>query len=257
MGLESLARIAQDAQYHVDGIESMIPQEEEAYHHSLDRPAVARKQGNWVYSMSALLAPERPLSQFYLDRIVPVSLWHTKTAHIIGGGNSKRQPELATFAVHRADGGWSYLPLDALIAGSHEADTMCVAHEGFSLRFTFDIEDDSHLSVHAQAEFTYDRPDTAYLHLPLVLRASETLRIGADREFTLSEKRLDLSGVEKISYGNWSAELPQSARLTWPFYTYYPYGDIRVPENIHNALGVLAVPLRHDGRWVSVRFSIN
>ena len=257
MGLESLARIAQDAHYHVDGVETAIPQQEHSYRHTLDRPAVACKKGSWVYSMSALVAPERPLSQFYLDRIVPVSLWHAKTAHIIGGGNSKRQPELATFAVHRADGEWSYLPLDALIAGSREADTMCVAHEGFSLRFTFDIQDDTRAVVRAQAEFTYDRPDTAYLHLPLVLHAGGTLEAGAGRSFTLSARRLELSGVGELSHNGWRASLPPAARLSWPYYTYYPYGDVRVPENIHNALGVLAVPLKNDGEWVEISFSVD
>ncbi len=257
MGLESLARIAQDAYYHSAGEEATIPQQMPSYRHTLDRPAVVRKQGDWVYSLSALVSPERPLSQFYLDRIVPVSLWNSATGAIIGGGNSKGQPQLATFAVHRADGSWSYLPLDALLAGSADADTMYVAHEGFSLSFTFDIEDDSRATVRARAEFTYERPDTAYLHLPLVIHAGGTLDAGEGRTVTLDKKPLELTGARRISHNGWSVFLPGSATVTWPVYTYSPYGNVRVPENIHNAQAVLSVPLSVDGQWVEVRFSID
>jgi hypothetical protein len=256
-GLEALARIAQSAHYHVDGEEATIPQQLPSYHHALDRPAVVRKSGGWVYSMSALVSPERPKSQFYMDRIVPVSLWNIATGAIIGGGNSKGQPQLATFAVHCSDGQWSYLPLDALIRGSFDADTMCVAHEGFSLRFTFNIENDSHATVRAQAEFTYDRPDTAYLHIPLVMHPGGTLDTGEGGSFTLDEQPLEITGGKRISHNGWSALLPAAATLTWPFYTYHPYGSVRVPKNIHNAQAVLAVPLTNDGEWVEVKFRVN
>ena len=92
-----------------------------------------------------------------------------KCQHIIGGGNSKDQPELATFMVKRADGSRGYLPLDALISGNWDADTMSVAHEGFSLRLTITPEDDSNAVISVQAESTYSRSDSVFLNLPLRL----------------------------------------------------------------------------------------
>lgn len=256
LGLAALARIAQDAHYHTDGHEAPIPQERHSYRHRLDRPAVVKKIGPWVYSMSALVSPERPLSQFYLDRICPISLWHQKCHHIIGGGNSKGQHELATFAVKRADGNWSRLPLDALISGNWDADTMSVAHEGFSLRLTITPEDGSPVTISAQAERTYDRPDSVFLNLPLRLLLGQKLEIGNGAAYILSDTEIRLCGVSSLSHNHWRLSLPENARFMWPYYTYTPYGPERVPENIHAALGVVTIPLVPDSRWVHISFTV-
>jgi len=256
MGLESLARIAQNTHYHTDGAEAPIPQELPAYRHTLDRPAVVKKKGAWAYSFSALISPQRPLSQFYLDRTCPISLWHAKCRHIIGGGNSKAQPELATFMVKRADGSCGYLPLDALILGNWDADTMCVAHEGFSLRLTITPVDDSNAEISVQAESTYNRRDTVFLNLPLRLLPGQQLSTDTGKSWKIGEDEIRLENAEEISHNHWRITLPANASFTWPYYTYNPYGSVRVPQNIGAALGVLSVPLEPDSRWTKVRFSV-
>ena len=255
LGLESLARIAQDTYYHSDGPEAEIPQQMHSYHHSLDRPAVVRKTGDWVYSISALISPVR-LSQFYLNRTVPVSLWNEKTEHIIGGGNSKDQPELATFAVLRKDGSWSVLPLDALIIETEKSDTVCVAHDGYSLKLMFELVDDSHAVIHAQAERSYKSTDKVFLNLPFILHEGNTLSYGSNN-VTLSEDELTIQGPETVSHNGWKIEVPENGKLMWPFYTYSPYGSVRVPKNIHRALGVLSVPLdAYSGDWIAIPITI-
>ncbi len=259
LGLNALARIAQNAHYHTDGPEAPIPQELHTYRHTLDRPAVVKKKGHWVYSISALVSPQRPLSQFYLDRIVPISLWHAKCRHIIGGGNSKAQPELATFAVKRADGSCGYLPLDALISGNWDADTMSVAHEGFSLRLTITPEDDFNAVISVQAERTYQRRDSVFLNLPLRLLPGGELETGNGKSYKLAENEIRLSGASlggSLSHNHWRITLPESARFVWPYYTYNPYGPVRVPKSIGAALGVVTIPLEVDSRWINVRFSV-
>ncbi|MFH1070269.1 MAG: hypothetical protein V1794_11670, partial [Candidatus Glassbacteria bacterium] len=255
LGLESLARIAQAAHYHTDGPELPIPQELPKYRHELDRPAVVKKDGPWVYSMSALVGPSRPLSQFYLDRVAPISLWHERTGFIIGGGNSKGQPELATFSVKRADGSLDCLPLDGLIRGNWDADTLCVAHEGFSLRLTFILRDANTAVIRAQAERTYDRRgDSAQLNLPLVLHPGAALvSDGATR--TLGDDPLTLDSPKSIAAAGWTIQPPAGAHFQWPCYIYNPYGDVRVPKDVRNALAVLSVPLE-DRNWVEVKLTI-
>ncbi|HLA39763.1 MAG TPA: hypothetical protein VJ417_07195, partial [Candidatus Glassbacteria bacterium] len=256
LGLESLARIAQAAYYHADGPELTIPQELPKYRHELDRPAVVKKDGPWVYSLSALVGPTRPLSQFYLDRIAPISLWHEKTRHIIDGGNSKGQPELATFSVKRSDGSHDYLPLDALVRGSLDSDTLCVAHEGFSCRLVIGLLDSGTAVLRAQAERTYDRGgDTPQLNLPLVLHPGMTLTTDSVSR-TLGEEEILLDQPESISAGGWRLTLPRSAVFQWPYYIYNPYGEIRVPKDIHNAMGIVSLPLK-DENWVEVKLTIN
>jgi hypothetical protein len=256
LGLAALARIAQDAHYHTEGEEASIPQEMNTYRHTLDRPAVVKKNGLWVYSMSAMISPPSPYNQFFLDRICPISLWHERCRHIIGGGNSKNQPELATFAVKRSGGGWDYLPLDALIAGNWDADTMSVAHEGFSLRLTITPENDSEATISAQAESTYERGDSVVLHLPLRLLLGQELKVSSGATYTLDRNEIRLADISSLSHNHWRLTLPENASFQWPYYTYTPYGPVRVPENIHSALGVVTIPLIPDSRWIQVRVNI-
>ncbi|MEA2064506.1 MAG: hypothetical protein U9P14_12455 [Gemmatimonadota bacterium] len=257
MGLGALARIAQNLHYHTEGPEAPIPQEARSYRHKLVRPAVVKKEGPWVYSISALVSPERPLSQFYLDRIAPISLWHSECKHIIAGGNSKGQPELATFSVKRSDGSWSCLPLEALLAG---ADTLCVALEGFSLRLAITPEGPEKAVIAAHLQRTYDRPgDSCFLNLPLRLHPGRELVTGAGENYTLSDKRIHLDSASAkgiISHNGWSVALPDDARFTWPFYTYTPYGPVRVPERLNAAMGILSVPLDGQEDSTRLRFSI-
>jgi len=259
VGLNALARIAQDAHYHTDGAEAPIPQELPAYRHTLDRPAVVKKNGPWVYSMSALLSPPSTHNQFFLDRIVPISLWHRNSGHIIAGGNSKGQPELATFMVKRADGSTGDLPLDALISGSWDADTMCVANEGFSLRLTISPEDGSNAVLSVQAERTYNNRDTVFLNLPLRLLPGGEFETGGGKSYKLAENEIRLSGASlggSLSYNHWRISLPESARFIWPYYTYTPYGPVRVPRNIRTAMGVVSIPLRPDSSWLRLHLSV-
>ncbi|MBW7995981.1 MAG: hypothetical protein FVQ81_05285 [Candidatus Glassbacteria bacterium] len=255
MGLSALGRLAQDAHYHSDGPEAEIPQQIPSYRHTLAaRPAVVRKNGNWVYSICALVSPDSPLNQFFLDRIMPVSLWHTRTGAIIGGGNSKGQPGIVTFAAVR-NGDLDAHPLDGLLRGSWDGDTLCVAEEGFSCRLTFVTVDDNTTLIRAKAENTYNHRNTALLQLQFRLHDGGTVTVNGQSS-TLSAERIEREGALRIAHNGWSASLPEGSRFEWPFYTYYPYGSVRVPENLHNAVGRAAVTLP-DGEWVEVRIRVD
>ena len=256
LGLEDLGRIAQDAHYHVEGGEATIPQEMPDYRHQLDRPAVVVKRGDWTWSYSALVSVYSPRNQFFLDRIMPVSLWHAGTRHIIGLGNSKGQPELATFAVKRG-GELTAHPLDALIRGSWDSDTMCVADEGFSLRLVIGAVDQRTATIRVMCENTYNNTDSVFLNLPLRLHPGGTLAAGPAGSFKLEEEEISLNGLSTLSHNGWTAILPPDSRFYWPFYPYFPYGDVRVPKVLRRAAGRLSVPLNHEGRWVEVRFRID
>ena len=155
--------------------------------------------------------------------------------------------------MRRADGSHDCLPLEALIRGAGESDTLCVAHEGFSLRLTILYPDSCTALIRACSERAYDRPgDTAQLNLPLVLRAGTVLaRDGGS--FTLDETPRSLNGPGRLAYGGWKLSMPEGSSFVWPYYTYNPYGEIRVPKNISAAVGVLSLPLVEDKRWVEIR----
>ena len=66
--------------------------------------ALARRSGDWFYCLSAYLTPRDKRSglsrsRWNMDRQSYLGLWHEGSGLIVGGGNSKHQPELATFEV--------------------------------------------------------------------------------------------------------------------------------------------------------------
>ncbi len=254
MGLATLGRLAQDAQYHSDGPEATTPQQMPSYRHVLDRPAVVRKNGSWVYSISAIVSPESPLNQFFLDRTMPVSLWHNRTGSIIDGGNTKLQPELVTFAAVR-DGKLDAHPLDGLLRGSWDGDTLCVAEEGFSCRMTFVTVDDNTTLIRAKAENTYNHQNTALLQLQMRLHDGGTASINGSST-TLTAEKIEHKGPLTLAHNGWSAKLPAGSSFQWPVYTYHPYGSVRIPENLHNAVGRVAVDLP-NGEWVEVQITVD
>jgi hypothetical protein len=254
MGLSALGRLAQDAHYHTDGPEATVPQQMPSYRHVLDRPAVARKSGSWVYSISAIVSPESPLNQFFLDRTMPVSLWHQKTGSIIDGGNTKLQPELVTFAAVR-DGKLDAHPLDGLLRGSWDGDTLCVAEEGFSCRLTFVMVDDNTTLIRAKAEKTYNHDNTALLQLQMRLQDGGMASFNGGST-KLGAARIEHHGALNLAHNGWSAELPEGSSFQWPVYTYHPYGSVRIPENLHNAVGRVALDLP-NGEWVELKITVD
>ena len=259
IGLSNLGRIAQDAFYHTDGPEAEIPQEQDSWSYSLDRPALVRKQGPWTWSYSAIVSVPSPYNQFFLDRICPISLWHEKTGHIISGGNSKNQPQLATFAVKRRDGAWDYMPLDALMEGGGESDTMCLAIDGYSLRLNISAQGNSSAAISIRADKTYNVKDILFLNLPLKLIPGREITTGGGNSYKLERDTVSLSGQEidgSLKYGDWRIELPGEARFTWPYYTYSPYGPVRVPEYLPLAVGLISIPIEPDSRWQSFPIEI-
>ena len=259
LGLVELGRIAQDAYYHTDGPEEKIPQEMDSWHYSLDRPAIVRKDGPWTISYSAIVSVPSPYNQYFLDRICPISIWHEKTGDIFAAGNSKNQPQLATFAVKRKGGVWDYMPLDALMSDGEKSDTMCLSLDGFSIRLSITTENETTAHINYCTEKTYNVKDTLFLHLPLKLTPGQEITTGDNHIFKLDKTDISLSGNKicgSLSYGGWKITLPERAGFNWPFYTYSPYGPVRIPEYLPMAVGLVSIPLESDGDWQSIPVQI-
>ena len=152
------------------------------------------------------------------------------------------------------------MPLDALLAGNENADTLCVAHEGFSLKLAITPQGSSDASVWAGMEATYDRSgDSCFLNLPLILHPGGELTTGTGKKFILGREKISLSADDcggTLSYNGWAVSLPEDARFIWPYYTYTPYGDVRVPENIGSAVGILSVPLSGEKDSTLLNFQV-
>ena len=66
--------------------------------------ALVRRSGDWFYCLSGYLTPREKRSglsrtRWNMDRQNYLGIWHEGSGLVVGGGNSKHQPELATFEV--------------------------------------------------------------------------------------------------------------------------------------------------------------
>lgn len=66
--------------------------------------AIVRRDGDWFYCLSGYITPPELRSgmsrvRWTMDRQAYLSIWQQQSGLIVGGGNSKHQPELATFEI--------------------------------------------------------------------------------------------------------------------------------------------------------------
>jgi len=112
--------LASTWQYVPEGSEKAPPQSRRSYaaaHPPKGRRAFVRRQGPWFICLSGYLTPPREReknagSRWIMDRAQHVSIWHEKAGLVVGGGNSKNDPDRSTFVVwsgnrctHVADSG--------------------------------------------------------------------------------------------------------------------------------------------------------
>jgi hypothetical protein len=168
------------------------------------------------------------------------------------GANSKRQPELATFA-EKLLGQTVHRPINTRLQMSDAQDRLSLAYNTFFSDLY--VPPPSARAVSLRFVITgRGRPaDDPTLTLQLVLKAGEMLTTGAGPQITLSGDRLELSNLGGwISHRGWKLKVDPTAKLVWPVYPFNPYAN--APEtNIQYAVGALSVPLRlksQPGRYI-------
>jgi hypothetical protein len=274
LSMNTLGRISQDALYYHEGPIEAPPQALPAYVHRMEAPAGIRKSGPWVVCLSGLIDTQAVDNQFYLDRQANLSVFHEKLGLIVSGGNSKRQPELATFSeTLTGEGAWPaqrsvfHLPVSSRLEMGEAADRLSLAYNSFWADLFVPRPDESRLRLRFVINGKGEPPEEARLTLQLCLKAGEVVETGAGRRFTAGAEPIALSPEElggSLGHHGWSLETPPGARLAWPVYPFNPYAD--GPETgLEYAVAALSVPLRlkaQPGRYVrpqeqEIAFSIS
>ncbi|HWQ53956.1 MAG TPA: hypothetical protein VN442_09735 [Bryobacteraceae bacterium] len=245
LDMESLGRIAQNALYYHDGTLAPIPQARSNYARRLAGPAGVRKAGPWVATLSGLIATRPLASQWFLDRQAHLSVFHQKAGLILSGGNSRRQPEIATFAETTA-GTVQHLPLDSRLDMTDAADRLWLAYNSFFSEIEVPRATGSGMDIRFKISGRGPAPESARLALQLVLHPGEELETAAGVRVRLDQQRVTLNSTEiagAIRHHGWSIETGADCSLVWPVYPYSPYRN--GPETrLDRAVGVLTFPLR-------------
>jgi hypothetical protein len=246
-----------------DGPQEPIPQERRQFvsvHHGR---ALVRRSGPWFHCLSGYLTPtrfvaERTRSRWIKDRQSYLSVWHERLGLVVGGGNSKHQPEFSTFEV--ICGRVKRLQADeAVIETGDDGDTLKLTYgdvrcevsvsagEAEAIELTFGAEAGASDDVQIIAGFTLPHLDGATLRAsaecgPYELDALTERGVGWPAE--AAEKWLEI--------GRLRIELTGGGRFEWPVYPVNPYAiDNAAPSE--QAVGLLTHRLDPGGEPWRVR----
>jgi len=244
LDMDTLGLIAQNALYYHEGpIEKCAP-ELPQYSAQLRSAAGIRKCGPWVVAFSGIIDTPLPMTQWFLDRQVNLSLFHERAGLIISGANSKHQPELATFS--ETIGGTIYFtPLGSRLKMGPSSDRLSLAHHSFSCSIVAPAISDHDAQIQFLITGRGPAPDEACMVLQLCLKPGEELVTGTGHRIKLAMDRVELPPETlggSVGHRNWVLVTNAGATLTWPVFPYNPYRNRRetTPDK---AIAALTFPL--------------
>lgn len=210
------------------------------------------KRDDWYVCLSAFTAP-REESRWGQDRQSFIGVWHRSSGLIVGGGNSKNQPEWSTFEVRGADGSHAYVPDEGTVDAAGRAIRLVCGRRALTVRLGKFAPDETLLAFAAEL----DEGDEGLVHLPLRLKPGTPLRTnGAQPTFDVGESELRFSaggGAHRLAHDGWELLFEGAYSLEWPSCPFNPYAQDGRAE-LGEAVAILTLPLGKDAaRSVSIR----
>ena len=241
-----LASLVDFHRYSVEGPESQAPQELDRYEARLVSGAYLMRRGPWIVTLSGIISPPWEGNRFFLDRYTYLEIWHEKTGLLIGGGNTKRQPQIATVLMEPSHGALDFWPRDSRITAKSDSAALQLNLELFRARLTLKVLDSRRLAISVDFTETADPilwPNRYECNLQLRLRAGEQISTSAGETLTLSSRKSNYleeqigSGIETAQ---WSIQVPPgSTSLRFPFIPFFNY-DIDGIGSTGSAVGILS-----------------
>ncbi len=235
------------AHYRV-GPEEPIPQDRPEYHIHDEGHAIIRRSRGWFYCLSGIVTPPVD-NRWGQDRQNFISVWHERTGLIVGGGNSKGQPEWSTFVIGEGSNA-VYLPSAAALHPGDADDVVTLTYADRPCSVKASVVDQDRIEVRLHGA----PAGGARGQLLFKLHPGEALQTGAGGEFVLGSERLALSAERAggwVSHHGWRLHMPSESTFTWPVLPFNPYAkDGAAP--LDEGVAVLSVPLRDDPISVSI-----
>jgi len=227
--------LASALQYAVEAPEAPIPLESPRRQASLGSLARVTQRGDWFHAFSAITAKPGD-SRWGMDLQAFVSLYHEKTGLIIGGGNSREQPEFSNFRFGK----------------QHVPDSAKLIENGVELNYgsstgTITLRTDGlSAEIMMSARPHGDAIPTAQLMLrtvpgnPIVTANGATLPTDGSHIQISSD---EAGGA--VAHNGWRLRLPQGANVRFPVLPFNPYRqDGKAPLDLASL--VLSIPLREN-----------
>jgi hypothetical protein len=239
---EQLARVADTYLLSHDGEETAPLQKRPRYRATLDGVSVVRKEGPWVVALSGQCSPPWPENQFCLDRQALIGLWRAGAGLVLDGGNSKCQPELATF--RRLVGDADCMPRSAKLLSAGEAEEAVELHyDSFVSTVTAAVLDPQTVEVRLGVVISDGSPVVASV-VPAV-RYGEEVTIGGVGGIALADGSFSYAPGEHagwLAFRGIKLTLPPNASVKYPISPFNSYSaDNTSPPSANRLL--VACPL--------------
>jgi len=246
VGAVQLARYVDCARYTVEGPEASVPQEADSYSARLVSGACLIRRGPWVVCLSGIISPPWEGNRFFLDRYTYLEVWHSETGLLIGGGNTKRQPQIATVLMEPSHGSLDFRPRDSRITAGADSAVLELTLDKFRAALAVKILDRKRLALRVDFTETSEPilwPNRYECNLQLQLKRGEKIVTGGGDSYTLSERHLRLT--EKQLGGALESErwrisvLEGKTGLRFPFFPFNNY-SVDGLSGMGGAVGILS-----------------
>ena len=258
---DELGRIATDYLYYETGpIETPLCCHGSTHYRLSDLPGGVVQRDGWFTALCGI--PSRHREHHYtLDRQNLLSVYHNDTGIILGGGNSRDTPEIATFyakilrdpqsLVDKQTHDVVYLPVAADLAIHERGASLDLEYWGFDARLEIEIVDRQCCRVRAFAG-TLPINDPILFNPNIMVDAEQPLRTGTGAELALGNgSELDLTAGDvggAIGQGRWRIEIPEHAKLRYPV---QPFSYTKM--FMASPLLVVSVPITNREALLTVR----
>jgi hypothetical protein len=195
---------------------------------------LVRRKGPWFVCLSGYLTPKKERagnsrSRWLMDRQQHVSLWHEDLGLLVGGGNSKFQPDRSTFAVWQ--GGHCRHEADSadLSKSAKSGDSITLRYGGQLCRLSVRVLNSRKVELAFSAPDIGDREVQAGFLLRFVsgwkLRTSrqpDPAEILPNQQVICRWPRKD-RGARWFETDRYRVSVPTEACVYWPQYPFNPY----------------------------------
>ncbi|RJS84380.1 hypothetical protein CW702_02535 [Candidatus Bathyarchaeota archaeon] len=233
-----------------DGVMHGIPQDKRFYYKRLlNDKALVSRYSSWFYCLSGITTKPTG-NRWGMDRQNYISIWNEKSGLIVGGGNSKNQPELSSFIIQNKRK-LLYIADDSTInVFNGYGGVLDLYYNGIHCSIkVLPLNEKELVLEYSLSKFPTTSSFKALFNLILKVTPGEVLKIHPNLHEKLTEESIDLKGVSGwIMHRNWKIKFDKKLSLKWPVKPFNPYnkngeaplsmavctlsGDLRKDDNV-------------------------